>query len=204
MKSRPQALTPDQRAELGFPDEIIQRIEQAAGAEAAPFFETVLIPSANIKGKKGLERNRLAGFSVRTKRAEKIINDHSRPLRAGGYLIFRSEQNYGSVPDVLTVIRGNNSYDILKTQRTEAPHYNLDTPAIIKWLKARQKEGSFVITGAGADWVEARFIKSPKKMSAFAKKVYAFAPDVVTQSGINVEKLSARMKQMNGFYLVWD
>jgi hypothetical protein len=41
-------------------------------------------------------------------------------------------------------------------------------------------------------------------MLSVARSVNAFAPDVVTQGPQTVEKLSERMKRMNGFYLVWD
>ena len=204
LKPKPQGLTSEQRSLLGFPTEIVTRVEAVGGALAEPFYETVLTPSENLRGTPGIEKNRLAGFSVRTTRAEKVIDGLSRSLRSQGYLIFRSEQNFGSVPDVVTVVRGNNSYDIVKLQRTEAQNYHLTTDKIIAWLKARQKQSSFVITGAGADWLEARFVKPPKNMRAFAQKVAAFAPDVVSRSGGTVEKIVVQMKKLNGFYLWWE
>jgi len=106
--------------------------------------------------------------------------------------------------DITTVIKGNNSYDILKIQGTEAQSYQLNTDAIIAWLKTRQHEGSFVVTGAGADWIEARFIKPPQNMIAFARQVALFAPDVLDRGYRTTEKLAEKMKKSNGFYLVWD
>lgn len=196
-------LSPEQRAELGFPEDLIAKLELSAGAEAEPFFVTVVVPSQNLKGEKGFEKEKLAGFSVRTKNADELITSYRAGLRVRGYLIFKSHRGYGSLPDIVTIVKGNNSYDILKIQGTEASNYSLDTKAIIAWLKQQQLLGSFVITGAGADWVEARFIKQPANMRAFARKVYAFAPDV-RQYGPTVDKLVERMKKMNGFYLVWD
>ena len=119
-------------------------------------------------------------------------------------MIFRSHKSYGDLPDIVTVVKGSNSYDILKIQGTEAPNYRLDTNAIIDWLKAQQQLGTFVITGAGSDWVEARFIKPPKNMRVFAKKVAAFAPDVLAHGPTTVEKLAQKMKKTNGFHLEWD
>lgn len=204
LKPKPQALSDVQRLELGFPSEIISVVEAAAGAKAEPYYETILAPSENLKGGEMIARERLAGFSVRTAKAEGIVFALSKRLRSQGYLIFRSELNYGRVPDVVTVIKGSSSYDILKVQKTEAVNYRLDTKTIIAWLRARQKDASFVITGAGMDWVEARFIRLPRNMPAFARETAAFAPDVVTQGAGSVERLAAEMKRTNRFFLWWD
>lgn len=204
LKPLQQALAPAEREELGFPPEIIAQLEQAAGSPVIPFYETVLAPSENLKGDMMITRQRLAGISVQTKKPEKIIIALAGPLRSQGFLIFRSEQNYGTLPDVVTVIRGASQYDILTVQRTEAPNYNLDTKAIIKWLKAEHKNHPFVITGAGPDWVEARFVKVPKDARQFAYEVYSFAPDVVHQGSGSVGRLSDQIEKSNSFYLWWD
>lgn len=201
---RPQALTDVQRVELGFPPELISLVERLAGAKAEPFYETVLAPSENLKGEDMIAREQLSGFSVRTNRAEGLISHLSERLRSQGYLIFRSEINYGKVPDVVTVIKGRSSYDILNAQRTEAPNYRLDTKAIISWLRARQKDAPFVITGAGPDWVEARFIRPPKDTMAFARAISSFAPDTVTHGPGSVERLSSEIKKTQRFFLWWD
>ncbi len=203
-KSRPKSLSQEQRNELNFPPELIAQVEAASGGTAEPFFETIWSPSKNLKGDIMLGRERLAGFSVHTTRAAMLISDFSDTLRKQGFLIFMSEQNYGSVPDAVTVIKGTSQYDILAMQKTEGTNYKLTTTAIVKWLKSRQKRYSFVITGAGPDWVQARFIKPPKDMNAFAREVSAFAPDVVSQGAKSVTKLAQQMKQSNGFYLWWE
>ena len=203
-KSRPRPLSQEQRNELNFPPELVSRVETAAGAAAEPFFETVWTPSENLKGDIMLGKERLAGFSVHTTKAETVINDLSDTLRKQGYLVFRSEQNFGSVPDAVTVIKGKSQYDVLAMQKTEGTNYDLTTAAIVKWLKARQKKYPFVITGAGPDWMEARFLKPPKDMNAFAREVYAFAPDVVSQGAGTVSKLARQMKESNSFYLWWE
>ncbi len=105
---------------------------------------------------------------------------------------------------MVTVVKGNNSYDILKIQRTEAPGYKLDTKAIIAWLKKMQQDGSFAVTGAGPDWLEARFIRQPRNMVVFANKVIAFAPDVRANGPRTAEKLAEKMKRTNGFTLEWE
>lgn len=204
LKPKPRVMTAEQRTELGFPPEIIVQVEAAGSAQAEPFFDEVMIRSSNLKGDVMIATARLAGFSIRSNKADQIILDLSPSFRKNGFLIFRSQHNFGSVPDVVTVIRGNNSYDILLIQRTEAPRHDLDTKKIIKWLKEQQKSASFVITGAGSDWLEARFIKPPKNMKAFARKVAVFSPDVLAENKGNLERLVYTMEKTSGFSLWWD
>lgn len=204
VRQQQEVMTDEQRKQLGFPARIIAEIEEGSGSPAEPFFETIEVASANLRGEKGIERKRLAGFSVRTTRSEDLITERSRALRAKGYLIFRSRQNYGNIPDLVTVIKGGSSYDILRVQKTEAPAYRIETKTIIAWLRERQKDGPFIITGAGQDFVEARFIRQPANMKAFARKVVAFAPDVLREGPSSADRLSERMKRTNGFRLVWD
>lgn len=200
VKPKPSVLTSEQRMELRFPPDLIEKVEAAANAKAEPFFATVTLQSKNLKGKEEFESKKLAGFSVRSTKADELI----AAFRQKGYLIFKSQKGYGTVSDIVTVIKGNSSYDVLKIQGTEAVSYHHDTKAIIVWLKARQREGSFVITGAGPDWLEARFIKPPKDMIAFATKMAAFAPDVLVRDTRTVEKLAEQMEKTNTFYLTWD
>jgi len=204
LKPKPKVMTAEQRAELGFPPDIIAQVETAGSVQAEPFFDEVMIRSSNLKGDVMIATARLSGFSVRSTKADQIIMDLTPSFRTKGFLIFRSQQNFGNVPDVVTVVRGNNSYDILLIQRTEAPRHNLDTKKIIKWLKEQQKLASFVITGAGSDWLQARFIKPPKNMKAFARKVAAFSPDMLAENNGSLEKLADTMEQSNGFSLWWD
>jgi hypothetical protein len=204
VKPRRPVLTEEQRRELGFPADVIAKVELAAGSNAEPFFVSVLVRSENLKGEKGFEKEKLAGFSVRTKQAGELIASFRAGLRVRGYLIFRSHKSYGDLPDTVTVVRGNNSYDIVQIQGTEASNYRLDTKAIIAWLRKQQQQGTFVVTGAGPDWLEARFVKPPKNMTAFARNVVAFAPDVRLHGPRTVEKLAEKMKRMNGFDLEWD
>ncbi len=204
VKQKRAVLTDEQRSELGFAPDIIAQMELAAGSDAEPFFGTVLMKTENLKGDQDFESKKLAGFSVHIKNGDELVDSYRASLRSRGYLIFKSQRGYGRLQDIVTVIKGDSSYDVLKTQGTEAPNYQLDTAAIIAWLKARQQDGTFVVTGAGPDWLEARFIKPPKQMLSFAKKTAAFAPDVLAHGPETMEELAERIKRNNGFYLVWD
>lgn len=203
VKPKKKVLTPEQRRALAFPEDLIAKIELAAGAEAEPFFMTVMMQTENLRGEKGIEGKKLVGFSVHATDGDELIASIRASLRAQGYLIFKTNRGVGKVRDTVSVIRGRNSYEILKVQGTEAPSYHLDTKAITVWLKERQKDGPFVLTGAGTDWLEARFVKSPADLSAFAKKVASFAPDVI-RGNDTLEELVERMEKDKGFVLVWD
>ncbi|HTF99284.1 MAG TPA: DUF4253 domain-containing protein [Nitrospirota bacterium] len=203
IKPQKKVLTPEQRQALAFPADLIAQMELAAGGEAEPFYRTVIMQTENLRGEKDIETRKLAGFSVHVKSGDDLIASKRGPLRARGYLIFKSHRGIGKVPDTVTVIKGRNSYDILSVQGTEATNYHLDTAAIIAWLKARKQDGTFVVTGAGAEWVEARFVKPPAHMAAFAKMVAAFAPDVI-RSNETIDDLVERMEKEKGFTLVWD
>ncbi len=204
LRHRPQTLTAEQRAELGFPDAVIESVERSARGTAEPFHETVLMPCDNLKGDVMPVKDRLVGFSVRTTAADRVIVDLAKPLRGKGYLIFRSEHNYGKVPDVVTVIKGASQYDILAVQKTEGVSYGTDTRKIISWLRTEHRVHPFDITGAGANWVEARFTRTPRDLEAFSLRIHAFAPDVVNQGARSRPKLVEEMKKRNGFYLWWD
>ena len=202
VKPKHALLTEEDRRTLGFPPDIISQVELAAGAEAEPFFVTLVFKTENLKGDTEIESKKLAGFSVHAKNSDDMMDSFRASFRARGYLIFKSQRGYGSLPDIVTVIKGSNSYEILKIQGTEAPNYRIDTKAIIAWLKARQLDGSFVVSGAGPDWLEARFIKPPANLLSFARKIAAFAPDALSHG--TAEELVERMERNNGFYLVWD
>ncbi len=204
LKPKPNAMSPEQRTELGFPEELIKEVEAAADAGAEPFYEDVLIRTANLRGDVMMAAGKLAGFSVRTARADDVIGQLSPSFRKQGFLIFRSEQNYGKVPDIVTVARGNNSYDILQIQKTGSANYHLETKAIVAWLRKQQQLGTFVVTGAGADWMEARFVQPPRNMKAFARRIALFAPDVLAEYNGSIDRLTDGMRKANGFHLWWD
>jgi hypothetical protein len=117
VRPRREVLTPEQRQELGFcrPDQM----------ESPRAWRRSLLRDRSFlrepEGRKGAETERFVGFSVRTKKAEELIISFRAGLRVKGYLIFRSRESYGDLPDLVTVVKGNNTYDILNIQATEAP-----------------------------------------------------------------------------------
>ena len=51
--SKRPVLSQEQRSELGFPADVIAKVELAAGADAEPFFVSVVVRTENLKGEKG-------------------------------------------------------------------------------------------------------------------------------------------------------
>jgi hypothetical protein len=202
VKQKLAKLSEDQRAVLKFSPDVISMIELAAGVDATPFYRTILGRTQNLEGESEIEDRKLAGFSVRTKNADDLIGNYRDKLRAKGFLIFKSGRGYGAVPDIVTVVRGRDPYDVLVVQGTDAPNYHLDTKAIVRWLK--KQPPVFFISGAGADWVEARFKKKPQNLRSFAGKAAAFAPDMLEHGQLTLDELVQRMEKLNGFLLVWD
>ncbi len=110
-----------------------------------------------------------------------IIDSLKSALHGKGYTVFRSEQNFGHMPDVIAIIKSDDPFDILRCKGTEAANYGLDNESLISTLRSWQAETPFDIIGADYDWVEARFSRPPANWLAMAEKVYDFCPDVVDQ-----------------------
>ncbi|WP_116789913.1 DUF4253 domain-containing protein [Flavobacterium psychrotrophum] len=125
-------------------------------------------------------------------------------LRQKGYILFKSYDGFGHGSDSLTILKTKDQFDILRAVGTEAVNYNHTTNAIIGTLYRWHTKYPFTIKGAGPDWIEAQFIKQPADMTAFAKELYAFCPDIVDQGSGSVDEMAKEMKDNNILYLWWD
>jgi hypothetical protein len=121
-----------------------------------------------------------------------------------GYLVFCSDQGFGSLPDQIAVLRGKDQFDILRAVGTAGGNYNLGPEQVLARAREWDRQYGLDIIAAGHDWMEARFKRPPADMDAFAKEVHNFCPDVVDQGTGSVQELAREMKQMNGIYLWWD
>jgi Domain of unknown function (DUF4253) len=75
----------------------------------------------------------------------------------------------------------SNPFALIRSARTAAPNYDLDTDGIIARLTDWQKLCSFEITGAEGDTLEIKFDTLPADMDEFAQDLYDFCPDLVDQ-----------------------
>lgn len=126
-------------------------------------------------------------------------------LRKQGYLLFKSEENFGTTPDKFAVLKTKDQFDIVKFRATSGPNYSINNDSIMLKLHQWYAQQPFEITGADEDWVEVRLsgINYAKAMS-FANEVYAFCPDLTEQGTESVENLAAEMLETKRLFLWWD
>ena len=140
-----------------------------------------------------------------------IAQDHVpmviRALRkelGSGYIVFRSDKNYGLSADAIAVLRAGDQFAALRTMGTNGWNYDLSPEKVLSKVREWDRVYGLDIVGAGNDWVEAEFKRRPRNMRAFAEEVYKFCPDVVDQGTETVSRLAAEMTSGNSVFLWWD
>lgn len=84
---------------------------------------------------------------------------------------------------------------LIRSARTGAPNFGLNTKDIIARLTEWQKLCSFEITGAERDTVEIKFNTLPQDMDAFVAGLYEFCPDLVDQGTGCVQEMIEAMEE---------
>lgn len=126
-------------------------------------------------------------------------------LKKQGYLLFKSEENFGNTPDKYAVLKTNDQFDIVKFRATCGPNYDINNDSIMLKLHQWYNKQPFEITGADADWVEMHLEKLNQTTAlAFANEVYEFCPDLTEQGAETVENLADEMLQTKRLFLWWD
>lgn len=177
--------------DLAFTEEVLQKIETAAGAplERLTNWEDELT---------GVEA------AVNKGTVEELVASLGAELQPSGYLVFQSDHGFDRAPDRIGVVKGTDQYDILRAVQTDGANYDIMNEDVTAKLKEWEARYPFRITGAGGDWVEARFDTVPPDMDAFAAEVYEFCPDVVAQGSGDVASLAREMRQTRTLCLWWD
>lgn len=142
-------------------------------------------------------------FNADERKVPKIF-DLRNQLREDGFLLFRSQMNFGYEPEQFSVIKSDDQYDILRYSGTDGANYDLLPEDIIAKLKEWEERYPFEITGANLDWLEAELIDKGQDLSELAQQVYEFCPDVVDQGTGSVEALEKEMEAGRTLYLWWD
>lgn len=144
-------------------------------------------------------------FDANRVRAESIMRSLRKKFGKRGYLFFLTSCGGPEAPATVAAIQGTEQYDILRFVGTEDVNGNNTTDGIIAVLREWEVRSPFLITGAGRDWVEARFRKNPKDMLAFAREMICLAPDSYGQADYhNEEAFAADMRRARSFHLWWD
>ena len=121
-----------------------------------------------------------------------------------GFLVFRSEMNFGHGPDRVAMLRAADPFAPVVVMGTTGVNYGITTGMLLERLRAWDARYGLRIVGASLEWVEAEFVRQPEDMLAFAREVYDFCPDVVDQGTGTVQALAEEMRRTNTLYLWWD
>lgn len=126
-------------------------------------------------------------------------------LRSAGYLLFKSVENYGNLPDQFALVKSTDQFDIVKLKCTSAPNYDISNDSLLIRLHDWHTRYSMEILGAGTDWIEARIEKiPPADLDSFAREIHSFCPDIAEEGVGNVEDLVQELKATKTLYLWWD
>ena len=125
---------------------------------------------------------------------------------AHGFYVFRAEQSFGIAgePDRIAILPTADQLEVVRTIGTSAPNYDIANRDIVAWLRALHTEHPFTITGAGTDWLAARFAATPGDPALLARRINAFCPDVVEQGVGSVRALADEIEKTGQLYCWWD
>ncbi len=176
----------------------VRALGRLAGAPARPLFGVDTLGDSL----------RTAGFvvDVRAASAPQLIAAAQPRFLERGFYLFRSEQHYGidSRPDVVALFPGRDPYEILRLMGTNGWNYGFGPDSVVAWLRALERDHSFVLTGMGFDWVEGRFRGAIRDPDALARRFYAFCPDIVDQGTGSVAALAGELRTSQALYCWWD
>ncbi|MBW8688112.1 DUF4253 domain-containing protein [Chitinophaga rhizophila] len=126
-------------------------------------------------------------------------------LRQQGYLLFKSEENFGTAPDRYAILRTRDQLDIVRFRATNGFNYDISNDSILTKLQEWRRQQSFEITGADTDWIEIHLDQlNPSEALAFAGQVYEFCPDLSEHGAGTVENLAAELLDTKSIFLWWD
>jgi len=104
----------------------------------------------------------------------------------------------------LVVAEGRSQFDILRVAASDGINHGLQTEDLIRELMLWDSEFGIDIWQAETDTVQLRLKSLPRDISAFAKRVYKFCPDVVEQGVGSVAALQRAIEREKAVYLWWD
>jgi hypothetical protein len=158
----------------------------------------------NVKTDKGLEDALQFDYEVNAENSNEYEKLRAA-LKKQGYLLFKSEENFGATSDRYAVLKTNDQFDIVKFRATNGQNYDINNDSIMLKLHQWYSKQPFEITGADIDWVEVHLDKlNSSSALAFAGEVYEFCPDLTEQGAETVENLAAEMLETKRLFLWWD
>lgn len=125
-------------------------------------------------------------------------------LVGSGYAAYIYDLGFGFGPDRIAVVPYGNDYEYLAAVRLSGINYDISHEDVIARYKEWDEKYDLDLLGANFEWLEAEIAIAPESWMQFAKRVYAFCPDVVDQGTGTVAALAKEMERSGRLYLWWD
>lgn len=140
-------------------------------------------------------------------KAETLLRAVRKRLPAGLVAYVGTTNSLASPPAQgaeIVIGPGRDTLDILELAKSDAVNYGKDTAQLRQKLAEWHKRYGIDIWQAETDTVQLKFIQLPKDLTAFAREVYAFCPDIVDQGVGTQAALAEAIRQESGLLLWWD
>lgn len=144
-------------------------------------------------------------FDVEEAEADELLKDLHAPWKKAGLYLFRYDRSFGigGQKDKVALLPTRDPYGILLKMGTNGTNYGKSTEDVIRFLRELEREVPFDLTEIGIDYVEGRFLESPRDPIGLAQRLYEFCPDIVEQ-GVPMEDLPRILSHDRVLYLWWD
>jgi hypothetical protein len=144
---------------------------------------------------------------VKTKKAYNLLKEIRKrlPLRLLSFIgtgNWLGDEKHNGVEIVIGL--GATQFDILRIAQSDAINYDMMTEDLIKKLQQYDLEFGIDIFHAETDTIEFNLLSTPGNITAFAKDLYEFCPDIVDQGVGSITELEKEIRKSNKVYLWWD
>jgi hypothetical protein len=146
-------------------------------------------------------------FDVASDRIYDALDALFEPVRAAGHYLFIREHraSVAGDPDVLAILPTGDPDEVLLLMATDAG--DRSTEDIIRWLARLRREASFVLTGAGFDFIEGRLSPPFADAAHLAERLAAFCPAAIEGDIASIDELTEALESATEpypLYLWWD